>query len=61
MFRVVLVDDQSDDGTASVAQGLDNARLNVISGAPRPPGWTGKLWAVAQGVSRSSDDAPDYL
>ncbi|HUO90450.1 MAG TPA: glycosyltransferase [Rhizomicrobium sp.] len=59
-FRVVLVDDQSSDGTAGVAQELDSkGRLAVLPGAPRPAGWTGKLWAVKQGVEQAA--TPDYL
>ena len=59
-FRVVLVDDQSDDGTAEAVRALRDAdRLTVISGAPRPSGWTGKLWAVRHGISAAG--TPDYL
>ena len=51
-FRVVLVDDNSTDGTANIARALPGAnRLTVIIGAPRPTGWAGKLWAVSQGVA----------
>jgi hopene-associated glycosyltransferase HpnB len=62
-FRVVLVDDQSTDGTAEQARALDKSRhLEVLSGSPRPPGWTGKLWAVAQGVAHAKSEYPsDYL
>ncbi len=61
-FRVVLVDDQSGDGTADAARGLGGARLKVLNGAARPAGWTGKLWAVKQGIApASAEDAPDYL
>ncbi len=28
--------------------------LTVLDGQPRPPGWSGKLWAVSQGVARST-------
>src|SRR5579863_4420917 len=42
-FRVVLVDDQSDDGTGDLARALNNERLMVLTGETRPPGWTGKL------------------
>ncbi|HVE02958.1 MAG TPA: glycosyltransferase [Rhizomicrobium sp.] len=59
-FRVVLVDDQSDDGTAEAARDASGAVcMTVVSGAPRPSGWTGKLWAVRQGVTAAG--APDYL
>ena len=50
-FRVILVDDQSTDGTAEAARKLDRTeRLDVRTGAARPTGWTGKLWAVSQGI-----------
>ncbi len=58
-FRVTLVDDGSSDGTGAIARGLNDARLTVLSGAPRPPGWAGKLWAVHQGVAAT--DAPWLL
>jgi hopene-associated glycosyltransferase HpnB len=48
-FRVILVDDGSSDGTAELA-GRD-ARLTVLRGADKPVGWSGKLWALAQGVA----------
>ncbi|HEY5237369.1 MAG TPA: glycosyltransferase [Rhizomicrobium sp.] len=59
-FRIVLVDDQSTDGTSAVARALnDDGKLQILSGAPRPHGWTGKLWAVKQGVAQA--DIADYL
>jgi hopene-associated glycosyltransferase HpnB len=61
-FRVVLVDDQSEDGTAAVARALPGAeRLEVMNGSPLPRGWVGKMWAVSQGVARASEGRPDYL
>jgi hopene-associated glycosyltransferase HpnB len=59
-FRVVLVDDGSSDGTAAVARALAGAdRLTILAGAPLRAGWTGKLWAQAQGVKAAG--TPDYL
>ena len=60
-FRVLLVDDSSSDGTADIARGLTGAHpLEILTGKPLAPGWTGKLWAVAQGVEQAGD-APLYL
>lgn len=58
-FRAILVDDQSDDGTGAVARALGCDRLTVITGGPRPPGWTGKLWALEQGVAAAG--APGFI
>jgi hopene-associated glycosyltransferase HpnB len=61
-LRIIVVDDQSTDGTAQIARALDTAgRLTVLSGAPLAEGWTGKLWAVKQGVAHAADGSPDYL
>ena len=65
-FRVILVDDGSEDGTSDIARDTARAvnaadRLDIIRSQPLPPGWTGKLWAVAQGVRRAESLAPDYL
>jgi len=65
-FHLILVDDQSDDGTADVARAVAakigaDERLEVLSGAPLPKGWVGKMWAVNQGVSRASQKAAVYL
>ncbi len=61
-FRVILVDDNSSDGTSDVARGLVDVshRLTIITGQPLAPGWTGKLWAVSQGIAEAGD-TPDYL
>ena len=61
-FSVVLVDDQSGDGTGEVANRLPGAdRLEVLHGSPLPRGWVGKMWAVSQGVAHASSAKPDYL
>ena len=59
-LKVIVVDDQSDDGTAEVVRSLADARLEVLPGAPHPPGWTGKLFAVSQGVAAAGAE-PEYL
>jgi hopene-associated glycosyltransferase HpnB len=67
-FRVVLVDDHSEDATADAARavaGLSQSKhpLTILAAAALPQGWTGKLWAVRQGVARACEppDPADYL
>jgi len=52
-LRIILVDDGSTDGTGALARAIVDPRLTVLDGAARPPGWSGKLWAVSQGVAES--------
>lgn len=59
-FQIILIDDSSSDGTGEIAAGLGSPRLDVVRGLPLAPGWTGKLWAVSQGVARAGD-GPTYL
>jgi hopene-associated glycosyltransferase HpnB len=65
-FRVLLVDDQSRDGTAAAAvqaAGHAAGRLTIVSGRTLPAGWTGKVWAMKQGVDQveSLKAPPRYL
>lgn len=47
---IVLVNDRSDDATVAEAgrPGLDN--LTIVNGRALEPGWSGKLWALQQGL-----------
>ena len=56
-LNVIVVDDNSDDGTAEAAGTSDH--LTVIMGKPIVPGWSGKLWAVSQGISYAGEAFPD--
>ncbi len=73
-LSILLVDDQSTDGTADLARQLaremaptDQARhlVQIITTDPLPTGWSGKLWAVHQGIqsvlNQSADNLPDYF
>ena len=55
-LRIVVADDQSEDGTASAARQA-GADL-IVSIDPRPFGWKGKLWAVASGIKQA---APEFF
>ena len=57
-FSVVLVDDDSSDGTAEAArQSAERlgagARLTIASAPALPAGWTGKLWAMNHGLTEA--------
>src|SRR5580692_9376586 len=65
-LTVILVDDCSTDGTAEIAAALGPApgrpgrpgrALRVLAGAPLPPGWAGKVWAMAQGLAAAGENA----
>ncbi|WP_246275437.1 glycosyltransferase, partial [Brasilonema bromeliae] len=67
-FTVVLVDDNSTDGTANIASGVaqelnKTQQLHVLSGQPLPPDWTGKLWALHQGIEyvETLTHSPEYV
>ena len=45
---IVVVDDQSDDGTGALARRLGADTVRVIPGAAMPEGWVGKVWAQSQ-------------
>ena len=65
-LHIIVVDDQSSDGTAEMARAAAEAaggsdRLTICAGKPLPQGWTGKLWAMHQGVEAARVRQPDYL
>ena len=65
-WTVILVDDDSSDATAEIARrvaGTDNDRLRIVTSKALPVGWTGKLWAVKQGIDAAlaQPAPPDYL
>ncbi len=65
-FSIVLVDDQSTDGTADVARAIAagaSRHVTIVNGAELPSGWTGKVWAMHQGIAAASstEPPPDYV
>jgi hopene-associated glycosyltransferase HpnB len=64
--RIFVVDDHSEDETAAEVQrvvrerGLGD-RVTILQAKPLQPGWTGKLWAMQQGVETASAFEPDYF
>lgn len=55
-FEIFVVDDHSTDGTAEAALGA-----RVLAAGPLPEGWTGKLWAVSEGIRAAAAFEADYF
>jgi hopene-associated glycosyltransferase HpnB len=60
-LSVVVVDDNSDDGTAALAEqaAAGSDRVLLVEGQPLEPGWTGKLWAMHQGIAAARARWPE--
>ena len=66
-FSIVVVDDHSEDGTEDIASQIAGEtpaerRVRIVRASDLPRGWTGKLWALNEGVtSPSATDAVEEL
>lgn len=65
-WHVFLVDDASEDGTDQVARAVAAAaggaeRLTIVAGSPTPAGWSGKVWAMAQGTEAAAAFRPEFV
>ena len=65
-LSIVLVDDHSADGTADLARAAAAAvgavgRLEIVPARDLPAQWTGKLWAVSEGLRQAETRQPDYI
>lgn len=53
-LEILVIDDRSTDNTASIVQGYEDDRVELIKGNTAPDSsWTGKCWAVHQGVQQA--------
>lgn len=65
-IHIFLVDDGSTDSTAQVARAAAMAlghpeNLTVVPGRSLPSGWSGKLWALEQGIELARRTNPDFF
>lgn len=65
-FFAIVVDDHSDDSTADLARKAADecdasGRISVHSASELPPGWTGKVWAMNEGIAAAAGRAPEYF
>jgi hopene-associated glycosyltransferase HpnB len=64
-FSVILVDDQSEDGTRALAQQSAtecgaSQRVKIHAASPLASGWTGKLWALNEGVQVAANHSSEF-
>lgn len=64
-LSVIVVDDDSGDETAALATraaaAIASRPMTVIRTTGPSPGWTGKLWALDQGIAAAEKSLPEYL
>ncbi len=65
-FSIIVVDDHSEDGTAALAQQAANEsgashRVKIHVAAPLAPGWTGKLWALNEGIQVAAIHSAEFF
>lgn len=61
-FAVVLIDDHSEDATGAIGRRLRSGQprpLEVVGARALPPGWSGKLWTLAEGLRHAARSRPD--
>jgi hopene-associated glycosyltransferase HpnB len=58
-LRIVLVDDDSTDRTIAAAG--THERMSIVEAGTLPAGWTGKLWALSEGLKRAAEFEPGYI
>ncbi len=57
-LHIIVVDDHSSDRTVAVA--TQNG-VTIVQANRLPAGWSGKLWAISEGLKYARSLAPDYL
>ena len=65
-FEIIVVDDHSEDETATLAGQAAKVsgplrRVTVHSAGALPTGWTGKLWALNEGISAGAEKGPAFF
>jgi hopene-associated glycosyltransferase HpnB len=64
-FELIVVDDHSEDGTGALARNAAQSareakRVTILQAMDLQAGWTGKLWALEQGISSGASSEPEY-
>jgi hopene-associated glycosyltransferase HpnB len=64
-FSIVVVDDHSDDSTTALARQAAGESggahgITILPAAPLSLGWTGKVWALNEGIRTTPEQEPDF-
>ncbi len=65
-LHLIVVDDHSDDPTATLAintaeEAKATDRVTILPAAQLPAGWTGKIWAMQQGIEHATTLHAEYF
>ncbi len=65
-FHIIVVDDHSEDGTAALARNAAEVsgaaeRVSIHSAADLAQGWTGKIWALNEGVQVAPNHSAEFF
>ncbi len=60
-LEIIVLDDDSTDGTAAIVRARHDPRLRLVTGAALPDGWTGKNWACHQLATRARGDVLCFI
>ena len=65
-FSIIVIDDHSEDGSAALAQQAANEfgasqRVKIHVASPLAPGWTGKLWALNEGIQLAANYSAEFF
>src|SRR5579859_8069751 len=64
-FFIVVVDDHCEDETVALAKRISmelgaEGKVRVVAASALPEGWTGKLWALNEGVASAAAEEPAF-
>ncbi|CAN2191851.1 COG1215 Glycosyltransferases, probably involved in cell wall biogenesis [Candidatus Nanopelagicaceae bacterium] len=60
-YRILVIDDNSEDRTYELAKRFESARVSIIKAPPPAPGWIGKVSALQAGFNSLNGDVPDVV
>jgi glycosyltransferase involved in cell wall biosynthesis len=60
-FQIIVINDNSEDETASIAREFKSPRITLLNAPTPPPGWIGKVHALDYGLTQLGTSLPEYI